>query len=237
MLMSCSARAWQSLPSVPGRSSKRMVNSLVIGMVGTSFWRTSGTAGKFLRGDKMRESYAALSQTAPSAATSDWLEDVILAETDVERIRSECDPQPPRLTTFVVVLSNVNVNQDSVRGDRREELNEFVASLWNVRHFALRSPIMPKRESVKLWAGQHRVGADVETGTVPRTDQCFIPGLAVIYNVLLLRVPAYVFLVAPDTFFCRESHCLGVCDRVRSVLPPLFLFRMPALLVAMLARS
>src|SRR2546427_10507586 len=132
MLMSCSARAWQSLPSVPGRSSKRMVNSLVIGMVGTSFRRTSGTAGKFLRGDKMRESYAALSQTATSAATFDWLEDVILAETDVERIRSERDPQPPRLTTFVVVLSNVNVNQDSVRADRREGVDGLVAYRCNV---------------------------------------------------------------------------------------------------------
>ncbi|PYU54068.1 MAG: hypothetical protein DMG55_32755 [Acidobacteria bacterium] len=58
----------------------------------------------------MSESYAALNLTATSAAAFDWLEDVILAETDVERIRSECDPQPPRLTTFVVVLSNVNVN-------------------------------------------------------------------------------------------------------------------------------
>src|SRR5260370_2455328 len=46
MLMPCSARGWQSLPSVPGRSSKRIVNSLVIGMVGTSFWCTSGTGWK-----------------------------------------------------------------------------------------------------------------------------------------------------------------------------------------------
>src|SRR6266849_1100451 len=36
MLTLCSARAWQSLPSVPGRSSKRIVNSLAVGMVGTS---------------------------------------------------------------------------------------------------------------------------------------------------------------------------------------------------------
>ena len=184
----------------------------------------------------MRESYAALRLTATSAAAFDELEDVILAETDVERIRSERDPQPLRLTTFVVVLSNVNVNQDSVRGDRREELNEFVASLWNVRHFALRSPIMPKRESVKLWAGQHRVGADVETGTVPRTDQCFIPGLAVIYNVLRLRGPAYAFQVAPDTYACRESHSLGVCDRVRSVPSPEILCRRPSSPVDMLDR-
>src|SRR5437899_3156005 len=164
------------------------------------------------------------------------LEDVVLAETDVERIRSECDPQPPRLTTFVVALSNVNVNQDSVRCDRREELNEFVASFWNVRHFALRSPIMPKRESVKLWAGQHRVGADVETRTVPRTGQCFIPGLAIIYNVLRLRGPAYAFQVAPDTNSCRESHRLGVCDRVLSVPSSEILCRRPSSPVDMLDR-
>src|SRR6266404_811388 len=41
MLTLCSARAWQSLPSVPGRSSKRIVNSLVVGMVGTSLRCTS----------------------------------------------------------------------------------------------------------------------------------------------------------------------------------------------------
>jgi len=52
----------------------------------------------------------ATTELQQSLAAFDWLEDVILAETDVERIRSECDPQPPRLTTFVVVLSNVNVN-------------------------------------------------------------------------------------------------------------------------------
>src|SRR5205807_9429967 len=183
-----------------------------------------------------RACFAALSLCTTSAASCDGLVDVSLAGTGVERIRSECVPQPPRLTTFVVVLSNVNVNQDSVRGGRREELNEFVASLWNVRPFALRSPIMPKRESVELWAGQHRVGADVETGTVPRTDQCFIPGLAVIYNVLLLRGPAYAFLVAPDTYACRESHSLGVCDRVRSVPSPEILCRRPSSPVDMLDR-
>src|SRR5260370_7672356 len=32
MLMLCSASAWQSLPSVPGRSSKRIENSLLVGM-------------------------------------------------------------------------------------------------------------------------------------------------------------------------------------------------------------
>src|SRR6266404_2653424 len=41
MLTFCSARAWQSLPSVPGLSSKRIVNSLVVG-IGTSLWCTSG---------------------------------------------------------------------------------------------------------------------------------------------------------------------------------------------------
>src|SRR6266404_4316097 len=41
MLTLCSARPWQSLPSVPGRSSKRIVNSLVVGMVGTSLRCTS----------------------------------------------------------------------------------------------------------------------------------------------------------------------------------------------------
>src|SRR5439155_9997408 len=41
--MSSSARAWQSLPSVPGRSSSRMLNSLVIGMTVPSFYCTSGT--------------------------------------------------------------------------------------------------------------------------------------------------------------------------------------------------
>src|SRR5216684_2624506 len=41
MLTLCSARAWQSLPSVPGLSSKRMVNSLVVG-IGTSLRCTSG---------------------------------------------------------------------------------------------------------------------------------------------------------------------------------------------------
>src|SRR5260370_38448184 len=46
MLTSCSARAWQSLPSVPGRSSRRIVNSLLIRMLGTSFCRTSGKGWK-----------------------------------------------------------------------------------------------------------------------------------------------------------------------------------------------
>src|SRR5713226_53746 len=41
MLTLCSARAWQSLPSVPGLSSKRIVNSLVVG-IGTSLRCTSG---------------------------------------------------------------------------------------------------------------------------------------------------------------------------------------------------
>src|ERR1700682_2928818 len=41
MLTLCSARAWQSLPRVPGRSSKRIVNSLLVGMVGTSLRCTS----------------------------------------------------------------------------------------------------------------------------------------------------------------------------------------------------
>src|SRR5216683_7403595 len=46
MLTFCSARAWQSLPSVPGRSSKRIVNSLLVGMVGTSLRCTSGMGWK-----------------------------------------------------------------------------------------------------------------------------------------------------------------------------------------------
>src|SRR5260370_2738098 len=46
MLMLCSARGWQSLPSVPGRSSKRIVNSLLVGMVGTSLRCTSGMGWK-----------------------------------------------------------------------------------------------------------------------------------------------------------------------------------------------
>src|SRR5437879_6173611 len=46
MLTLCSARAWQSLPSVPGRSSKRIVNSLLVGMVGTSLRCTSGMGWK-----------------------------------------------------------------------------------------------------------------------------------------------------------------------------------------------
>src|SRR5713226_2947855 len=41
MLTLCSARAWQSLPSVPGLSSTRIVNSLVVG-IGTSLRCTSG---------------------------------------------------------------------------------------------------------------------------------------------------------------------------------------------------
>src|SRR5713101_5534192 len=41
MLTLCSARAWQSLPSVPGLSSKRIVNCLVVG-IGTSLRCTSG---------------------------------------------------------------------------------------------------------------------------------------------------------------------------------------------------
>src|ERR1700676_386184 len=51
MLTFCSARAWQSLPSVPGRSSKRIVNSLLIGIIGTSLRKPRGWAGKFLRGE------------------------------------------------------------------------------------------------------------------------------------------------------------------------------------------
>src|SRR6267143_5354276 len=46
MLTFCSARAWQSLPSVPGRSSKRIVNSLAMGMVGTSLRCTSWMSWK-----------------------------------------------------------------------------------------------------------------------------------------------------------------------------------------------
>src|SRR5258708_18489047 len=42
MLMLSVASDWQSLPSVPGRSSKRMVNSLIVGIFGFSFWYTSG---------------------------------------------------------------------------------------------------------------------------------------------------------------------------------------------------
>src|SRR5258708_9214542 len=42
MLMFSAASDWQSLPSVPGRSSKRMVNSLIVGIFGFSFWYTSG---------------------------------------------------------------------------------------------------------------------------------------------------------------------------------------------------
>src|SRR5216683_2704449 len=53
MLTLCSARAWQSLPSVPGRSSKRIVNSLVVGMVGTSLRCTSGMGWKGLRDPTM----------------------------------------------------------------------------------------------------------------------------------------------------------------------------------------
>src|SRR5260370_12915992 len=41
MVTRCSARAWQSLPSVPGLSSKRIVNCLVVG-IGTSLRCTSG---------------------------------------------------------------------------------------------------------------------------------------------------------------------------------------------------
>src|SRR6266513_936338 len=66
--MSSSARAWQSLPSVPGRSSSRMVNSLVIGMMGPSFYFAPRVrAGKFLRGEKIAQSYADLSLTATVA--------------------------------------------------------------------------------------------------------------------------------------------------------------------------
>src|SRR5580704_14690234 len=63
MLMFLSARAWHSFPSVPGLSSWRTVNSLAIGMVGTSLTCTSGRAGKFLRD-------AALSRILLSRCTS-----------------------------------------------------------------------------------------------------------------------------------------------------------------------
>src|SRR5258708_28209124 len=42
MLTFSVASVWQSLQSVPGRSSRRMVNSLTIGIFGFSFWYTSG---------------------------------------------------------------------------------------------------------------------------------------------------------------------------------------------------
>src|SRR5260370_17265325 len=46
MLTSCSARVWESLASVRGWFYRRIVNSLLIGMLGTSFCRTSGTGWK-----------------------------------------------------------------------------------------------------------------------------------------------------------------------------------------------
>src|SRR6266852_1652810 len=64
MLTSCSARVWQSLPSVPGLSSKRMVNSLMMGMLETSFWYASVMGWKVLRGVKMQGSYAVVDLTA-----------------------------------------------------------------------------------------------------------------------------------------------------------------------------
>src|SRR5713101_1706119 len=54
MLTPPSARAWQSLPSVPGLSSRLIVNSFAVGMLGNLLQLCLGNAGRaFLRNRKI----------------------------------------------------------------------------------------------------------------------------------------------------------------------------------------
>src|SRR5712692_2378753 len=83
-----SASAWQVLPRVPGRSCILMVNSLDVGMVGTSF-ASSGNAGRTL-GWKLpvARSYASARARFKigELALGKW-QSIILAELDGPRER------------------------------------------------------------------------------------------------------------------------------------------------------
>src|SRR6266705_1458884 len=52
MLTPPSARAWQSLPSVPGLSSKLIVNSFAVGMLGNLLQLCLGNAGRAFLGNR-----------------------------------------------------------------------------------------------------------------------------------------------------------------------------------------
>src|SRR5258707_167712 len=52
MLTPPSARAWQSLPSVPGLSSRLIVNSFAVGMLGNLLQLCLGNAGRAFLGNR-----------------------------------------------------------------------------------------------------------------------------------------------------------------------------------------
>src|SRR5262249_22558698 len=102
--------------------------------------------------------------------------------------------------------------------DRRPELNDLIPAVRNIRHLALRTPIMLKRQTVKLSAVQERSGADVQPGYEPRCAHCLIPSLTVVNHLLCLGKAVHSFEVAPEANVDWKTGIIGVCRRILSVL-------------------
>lgn len=121
-------------------------------------------------------------------------------------------------STLAVIQSDIQINPDSVYLHRRAQLNKLIAAVRDIGHPALRTPIMPKWQIVKLSTVQERVGTDVQSWHIPRRAHCFVPGLAVVDHVLRLRSAVHSFEVAPEVYAIRKTDSLRIRRSFLSVL-------------------
>src|SRR6266478_8654077 len=126
--------------------------------------------------------------------------------------------EPLCCSSLVVIQSDIQINPDSVYLHRRTELNDLIPTVRDIRHLALRTPIMLKRQIVKLSAVQESFGADIQPRYVPRRAHCFVPGLAVVNHVLCLRRAVHSFEVAPKTNSIGKTDSLRIRRCFLSVL-------------------
>ena len=117
----------------------------------------------------------------------------------------------------MVGLRDVQIDGDSVGGNRREELNELIAAAGDFRDAALRSPIVLERKIAKLLAGEFRIAAHIEAGNVVGDADGAVPSFAVIDYILWSGGGAYAFEVAPDIYSRRKADLLSVRRSVFAV--------------------
>jgi len=100
----------------------------------------------------------------------------------------------------------------------RAELNDLIPAVRNIRHLALRAPIMLKGQIVKLSTVQECFGTDIQPRYIPLRAHCFIPGLTVVNHILCLCRAVHSFEVAPEVNSIGKADGVGISRCFLSVL-------------------
>src|SRR5258708_11554893 len=101
--------------------------------------------------------------------------------------------EPLCCSSFVVIQGDIQVNPDSVYSYRWTELNDLISAVRDIRHAALRTPIMLEPQIVELLTCQERPGTDVQPWYVPRRANRLVPSFAIVNHILRLCRSALPF--------------------------------------------